>query len=48
MELESPKKAYFEAYIIHYHGPKGFALGRAKDVLSLQMLRDHSIEMLFS
>ena len=37
------QKASFEAYNIHYHGPKGFAMGKAKEVLSMQM--DHDKEM---
>ena len=27
-------KTYFKAYIIHLHGPTGFAMGEAKEVLS--------------
>ena len=42
-----PQKAYFHAYIIHYYGPTGFAVGEAKEVLSLQKSRDHGSEMPF-
>ena len=35
------QKAYFQTYIIHYHGPMSIAMGEAKEVLSLQMPRDH-------
>ena len=30
-----PQKVYFKAYIIHYHGPMGFAVGEAKEDFSL-------------
>ena len=30
MEFEIPTKAYFKAYVIHRHGPTGFAVGEAK------------------
>ena len=36
-----PPNAYFKAYIIHCHGATWFAVGEAKEVLSLQMLGDH-------
>ena len=39
------QKVYFQAYICH--GPKGLAMGEAKEVLSLQMSRDHAREMPF-
>jgi hypothetical protein len=35
-------------YIIHCHGPTNLASGEAKEVLSLQMLKDHDREMSFS
>ena len=41
------RKAYFQAYIIHYHDPMSFAMGEAKEVLLLQMTRDHGKEMSF-
>ena len=40
-----PQKAYFHAYIIHCHDPVGFAMGKVKEVLSLQMSRDHGKQM---
>ena len=36
MELKVPR-GLFEAYIIHYHGPPGFAVGEAIEALSLQI-----------
>ena len=33
------QKAYFQAHIIHCHGPTSFGMGEAKEVLSLQMWR---------
>jgi hypothetical protein len=33
MEFEVPQKTNFTAYIIHWHGPTGFAVGEAKEVL---------------
>ena len=30
MELGVPKKAYFQAYIIHCHGPMVFVVRKAK------------------
>ena len=38
-------KACFQAYIIHYHGPMGFVVREAKEVLSMQKPRDHDKEM---
>ena len=32
--VRGPQKTYFKAYIIHWHGPTGFAAGEAKEVLS--------------
>ena len=46
-ETRDSQKAYFQAYGVHSHGPKDFAVGEAKEVLSLQMLGDHGKEMLF-
>ena len=46
-ETWGPQKAYSQAYIIHSHGPTGFAMGEAKRLLSLQMLGDHALEMPF-
>jgi hypothetical protein len=40
-----PQKTYFHAYIIYYHGPTGFEVGEAKEVLSLQMLGDYGKTM---
>jgi hypothetical protein len=40
-----PQKAYFQAYIIHYHGPTGFAVGKAKEVFLQQKLMDHGKAM---
>jgi hypothetical protein len=37
MELEGSKRLIFHAYIIHCHDPMGFAVGEAKEVVSLQM-----------
>ena len=31
--VQGPQKAYFKAYIIIPHGPMGFAVGEAKEVL---------------
>lgn len=42
-----PPKGCFEAYIMHCHGPKGIAIGVAKEVLLLQMSWDHSIDIYF-
>jgi hypothetical protein len=42
-----PQGAYFQAYTIHCHGPTSFVVGKAKEVLSLQMSRDHGREMPF-
>ena len=42
-----PPKAYFQAYIIHCNGLTGFVVGEAKEVLLLQMSRDHGKEMPF-
>ena len=33
MEFEVPKRRYFEAYIIHWHGSMRFAVGEAIEVL---------------
>ena len=44
MELEVPKKAYFQSYINLCHSPKGFDVGEANEVLSLRMSRDHGRE----
>ena len=35
------------AYNVHYHGPTGFAVREVKEVLSLQMSRDHDMECRF-
>ena len=32
------QNVYFHAYIMHCHGPTGFAMGEAKEVLSLHMM----------
>ena len=40
-----PQKVYFQAYIIHCHGPISFVVGEAKEVLSLQMLGDYDKEI---
>ena len=32
-EVRDPQKTYFKAYFIHWHGPKGFAVGETKEVL---------------
>jgi hypothetical protein len=37
MELEGSKRLIFHAYSIHCHDPMGFAVGEAKEVVSLQM-----------
>ena len=47
MELEVPKRPIFKPTFIHYHDPTGFAMGEAKEVLSLQFSHDHGIEMTF-
>ena len=47
METWGSKKVYYHTYIIHYHGPTNFVVGRAKEVLSLQMSRDHGKEVPF-
>ena len=31
--IRRPQKTYFKAYIIHLHGPTGFAVGEPKEVL---------------
>ena len=36
-ETWGSQKAYFQAYIIHYHGPMDLTMGEAKEVHSLQM-----------
>lgn len=46
-ETWGSQKAYFQAYIIHYHGPMGFAVGEAKEALLVQMLEDNSLETPF-
>ena len=46
-ETWDPQKTYFHAYIIHCYGPTRFAVREAKEVLSLQITRDHDKEMLF-
>ena len=33
MEFEVLKKTYLKAYVIYRHGPKGFVVGGAKEVL---------------
>ena len=33
MKFEVLKETYFKACIVHWHGPTGFAVGEAKDVL---------------
>ena len=48
MALEGSQRLIFEAYIIHCHGPTGFAVGEAKEVPTLQMLGDHGEEVPFS
>ena len=45
--IRGPQKVYFQVYIIHCHGPTGFALGEAKEVLLLQILGDHGREISF-
>ena len=42
---QAPPKACFLAYIIHCNGPMGFGVREAKEVLSLQMSRDHDRDM---
>ena len=37
------QKAYFQAYLIHCHGPKVFVVGKAKEVMS-EMSGDHGRE----
>jgi hypothetical protein len=32
-EVQGPQKTYFKVYIIYWHGPTGFAVGEAKEVL---------------
>ena len=32
-DVRGPQKTYFNAYIIHWYGPMGFAVGEAKEVL---------------
>ena len=31
--VRGPQKTYFKAFIIHWHGPMGFAMGEAREVL---------------
>lgn len=40
--------AYFLPCIIHCHGPTNFAIGEAKEVLPLQISKDHDRDMSFS
>ena len=35
------------AYIIYSHGPMGFVVGEAKEVLLLQMFREYGKEMMY-
>ena len=35
------------AFIIHNHGVMGFVIGEAKEVLLLQMSRDHGRDLMF-
>ena len=39
MEFEVPK-TYLNAYIIHWYGPTGFAVGEAKEVLWQRNITD--------
>ena len=32
-EVQGPQNTYLKAYIIHWHGPMGLAVGEAKEVL---------------
>ena len=45
MELEVPKRPPFTPTFTHCHGPMSFAMGEAKEILSLQMSGDHDREM---
>ena len=47
MELYVPKNSYFQAYIIHHHGPTCFDVREAKEILLLQMPMDHGKELPF-
>ena len=47
MELEALKWHVFHAYIIHCHGPKGFVMRDAIEILLLQKPRNHGKEMSF-
>ena len=31
--VRGPQKTYFKAYTIHWHGPMGFVVGEAKEVI---------------
>jgi hypothetical protein len=44
MKLEVFKRPIF-GLVIHCHGPTSFAMREAKEVLLLQMSRDHGREM---
>jgi hypothetical protein len=46
MKFEVLPKTYFKAYVIHWHGLAGFAVGEAKEVLWKKMARAHGKEML--
>jgi hypothetical protein len=47
VELEVPKRHISMPNIVRCHGPLGFAVREAKDILSLQKLKNHDKEMSF-
>ena len=46
-EFEVPKRPIFMPNIVRCHGPLGFAVRKAKDILSLQKLENRDKEMPF-
>ena len=44
--VQGPQKTYFKAYIIHWHSPRGFAMGEAKEMLYCIKVGAHVREML--
>ena len=47
MELEVPKRPITILTLSIFHGPTSFVAREAKEVLSIQELGDHGIEMAF-
>ena len=45
--VRGPQKTYVKAFLIHQHGPMGFAVGEGEEVLWSKETRAHGKETLF-